>query len=300
VVVAEQPIYFFLPSLLTVVGVLESLRMPELAPQSELPPVTGPRRGVLRRGAALAALLAAALAYAMSAAATVASIFEFGAVAGTGAPLPAYVSNALASAAEVRARGEPFSIVSRNVPDGLVPPSFSPFNRLSRVLDVNDPAVPVNGFDENWYAPDATGELLPVEASWRRSVSVDPAGHSVALDVAGMEPVPTGNDAGACFRVVSTESHLVVPLGEPVSGNGLVVRTQATVDQATPIRTIVGSPGRGFTPANADLERWRTDSPGRIDPVSDTVIDSVGYDGLAPGVNFCLRTVWVGDMPLPN
>lgn len=307
VVVAEQPTYYFLPTVLVMVGVLEAWLAPRRARTMSAggpavgqgwtpPPWRTPSRG--RIVGVVAAAVAVVVAYTSSVPATVRSIFEFGAVAQTGAPMRDYVPNLIASADRLRAAGTAFSVVSGEAPAGLVPPGFSPFNRLSRIMMVNDPSLPFDRGDGPWYAPGGDGTLLPATPVWQKQLVLTAPDTVASLGIAGMSVVSQDARTGLCLRVTDASGHLVVPLGGTVAGDRTVIRTEATVSRTTPGRTIVGVPDGGFLPANVDVKRWEAGATGRLDTAFEPSISSVGFDELEVGTDFCVRTISVGQLTL--
>ena len=80
------------------------------------------------------------LGYVLSGPAVVNTLFTY-ALGKYGTPHPDYVSHLLASVDRLRP-GPAFSVLDGDVPGGLVPPTFSPYNRVSTVLDLYAPDVP--------------------------------------------------------------------------------------------------------------------------------------------------------------
>ncbi len=306
VVVAEQPTYYFLPTLLIMVGVLEAWLAPRRrADAAEADAVerltarpgrsSAPRRAV---AAALIAVLAVGVAYVSSIPATLRSVYDFGAVAATGAPLRSYVPNLLASAQRLRATGAPFSVVSGEAPAGLVPSGFSPFNRLSRVMMVDDPSIPFDHVDGPWYAADASGTLVPATPVWQRELVLSAEDTRSTLAISGMDVVSQDARTGLCLVVTDPAAHLIVPLEGTVSGDRIVIRTEGTVSQTGPGRVIVGIPDGGFLPSNVDVKRWEAGQGGRLDTAFEPAVSSVAYDELTVGTQLCIRTVSVGQLTL--
>lgn len=292
VVVAEQPTYYFLPTLLVMVGALEAWLAPRSLP-TRIAPRPSPPRWV-----GLVAVPAIAMAYLTSLPATVLSIFTFGAVAATGAPLPDYVPNVVASAQRLDAAGAPYSVVSGEVPAGLVPPGFSPFNRLSRVLMVSAPTVPFEHVDGPWYAADGSGTLVRATPQWQRQLDLRSPDVRSSLAISGMDVVSQDAAKGLCVRVTNPSAHLIVPLGGTVSGDRLLIRSGGTVSRSGPGRVIVGVPDGGFLPSNVDIKRWDAGQGGRLDTVFEPAISAVAFDELEVGTQLCLTSVSVGQLKL--
>ena len=148
--VAQQPMYFLLPVTLATLGALLAWSSPQPAQPTQT------RLPLRRRWVAVVSVALLGVGYVLSGPAVVNTLFTY-ALGKYGTPHPDYVDHLLASVDRLRP-GPAFSVLDGDVPGGLVPPTFSPYNRVSTVLDLYAPDVALDSPSPPWYVPDSTGE----------------------------------------------------------------------------------------------------------------------------------------------
>jgi len=280
--VAENVFYYYLPSLLFVVGVMEAWVAPRRAPAKTFGP---PAR--VRRVVGVVAVAVVVLAYIRSADATIAQRIPYGAD-------PNYVPNATTSAAAIDGTTPSWSVINGDVTEGLVPAAYAPFNRVSNVLGLNIPGLVVDAAQGPYYVASLAGELRPVQISWVVEQESRLIGDS-PLNVTGVTNLHFDQDRGVCFSTVDDASRVVLTLQEPVSGDRLVVRTLAGVDQPTGARLQTSAmPDGQLVGANDDGNRWEPGQPGRLDTVRATTVWQLVFDDFTPGSAICLSSLSVG------
>jgi hypothetical protein len=274
--VVDNAIYFHLPSVLFVVGVLEAW----LAPRRQERSRAG-AAGPARRLVVPTALLVVVGGYAWSAGPTADYQLPEGAT-------PTFVQRARASAATLVATGEPFSVVNSDVPGFVVPGDFEPYNRADRVLGVTVPALTFDDPSVPLYRLAAGGDLVPVEVDW-----LDEATPSVLTVRDGPDDATTGDD-GLCFTAGATTS-VVWSLDASQTGPDLVVRTVATVAATTTLRLVVRPEGKvGFDRANKDRHTLTPDRSSVLDTVATSSAATLRLKGFTPGIRVCIESVAVG------
>jgi hypothetical protein len=280
--VVDNAIYFHLPTVLFVIGVLEAWRGPR---RRTAEPPRWPR---VRRAVVPALVLAVVAAYAWSAGPTSRYQLPAGAT-------PSFVDRARASAATLLRAGHPFSVINSDVPGFVAPSAFDPYNRASEVLGV---AVPPLSFDdpaEPYYRVDGTGELVPVEVDWLDEATSSSRG----LRLRDAERAPAGPGEGLCFKASDTTS-VIWALGATLSGPDLVVRTLARVQATSSVRVVVRASGETrFDRANPDAHTLTPDRSGVLDTVAAAAITTVRVKGFTPGARVCVDSVSVGRVVTP-
>ncbi|WP_420124750.1 hypothetical protein [Nakamurella sp.] len=282
----QQSMYYYLPTLLFLVGVFEAWAAP-WRPDPHAAPATGFRRP---RTAAVAAVAVGALALGtawISSAWPTISSTNYSMIGPPGAPIRSYVPNLVASAQAEQATGEPFSVINGGAPSELM--QFQDHRWLSRVVSVHDPSIPFNAPDGPWYVPDDTGTLVPATISW--AAATDPGSPFADLTSAGLTPVGTAG----CFTVDTADASLRWDLPAPVSGGPLVVRTMATVEAATPVRVSTVTETGGSPVGTAVSSRpWTPGETGRLDTPSEPQVVAVVLDSMTVGTSMCLDSIEVG------
>jgi hypothetical protein len=280
--VVDNAIYFHLPTVLVMIGVLEAWRAPRRAGHEPIRMTVGARRVLVPL-----AVLAVVGGYAWSAGPT----SEYQLPPGTS---PAYYENAQESARALLDRGDPFTVINSDVPTALVPGGFKPYNRADRVLGVVGPSSLV--FDEPvppYFRFADTGELVPVDVEWLAQTDAG-AGKFRLLDGEREE-----GDGSLCFTATDSSS-VLWPLEAELTGPDLVVRTLATVDRESSVRITVRGPGTdGFDRANEDGHGLRPERTGVLDTVAPTSVTTVRMKGFTPGAHVCLASMAVGRIVTP-
>ena len=224
----EQPMYYYLPTLLFLVGVLEAWAAP-WRPHGNAGlathPARPPRRSTLLAGALTAAALG--LAY-LSSAWPMISSTNYGMIGQPNAPERFFMANLVDSAHALQASGEPFSVINGVAPSGLL--SSRDSNRLSQVTGVHDPSIRFDAPEGPWYVPDGTGILIPATLRWSAELWLNSPFAEVMTS--GITAADTG--PGLCFTVDASDASLRWDLPAPVSEGPLVIRTTATVGGSTP------------------------------------------------------------------
>lgn len=289
----EQPMYYYLPTLLFVVGVLEAWAAPRR------PGPVGSTAFRPPRWSQVVAVLAVATAFTVvwvaSAWPTISST-NYGMIAGPNAPERDYMTNLVASAHELQSTGEHFSVINGVAPEVIL--NFRGHNRLSQLTDLHDPTITFDAPDGPWYAPDASGTLVPAVPQWTAELDLTSPfaaltadGHD--LSGAGISRTPTG--AGFCFTVDDPAAVLRWDLPTPATGGPLVIRTMATVDSATPVRVSTATnPADEPIVTNVNPRTWVAGAAGRLDTTPEPQIAAVVIDSMAVGTSMCLDSIQVG------
>lgn len=285
----EQPMYYYLPTLLFLIGALEAWAAPWVwqrrhEPEASVPTGRPPRRGTLAAGAVAAVAFAAA--WQSSAWPTIAST-NYGMIGSPNTPFRNYMTNLVDSAHTLQASGAPFSVINGVAPEGLL--NFQGHNRLSQVTGVHDPSIPFDAPDGPWYVPDETGTLVPATIQWQAELTAP----AVGLATNGTTAMNGG--PGLCFTVDTPDAALRWDLPAPVAGGAPVVRTMATVAAATPVRvSTVTNPGDPPVVTNVNPRTWTPDETGRLDTTAEPQISSVVIDSMTVGTSMCLTSIQVG------
>lgn len=288
--VAQQPMYFLLPVTLATLGALLAW--------SSTPPPRPPRRQlqVRRRRVAAVTILLLGLGYVLSGPAVVNTLFTY-ALGKYGTPHPDYTSHLLASVDRLRP-GPAFSVLDGDVPGGLVPPTFSPYNRVRTVLDLSAPDVALDSPTPPWYLPDGAGELRPATVDWIGTAAFGTIARN-SVSSSGVQNVTIDARRGLCFDVETSNAVVVVPLPFPVSSQVGLIRTQATTNQVTPGRVIFLTP-RGWAAANEDSQGWPAGASSRLETAAAAGSQIVGFDSLRPGTTFCVTMMEFGSVSSPS
>ncbi len=291
--VAQQPMYFLLPVTLATLGALLAWSSAQ-PPQSPQPPRT---RLDVRRGRVTAGVVALlGIGYVLSGPAVVNTLFTY-ALAKYGGPHPDYTSHLLASVDRLRP-GPPFSVLDGDLPGSLVPPTFSPYNRVSTVLDLYAPDVALDSPTPPWYVPDGTGELRPATIDWIGTAAFGSIARTSVFS-SGVRNLTIDPRRGLCFDVETSNAVVVVPLPFPVSSQVGLIRTQASSDQLTPGRVIFLT-SRGWAAANEDPQGWPAGASTRLETVAAAGSQSVGFDSLHAGTSFCVTRMEFGSVSTPS
>ena len=275
--VVDNAIYFHLPTVLFLIGIVEAWRLPRRRPARLLP---GP---TLRRVVVPTLVVAVVAAYAWSAGPTSRYQLPPGAT-------PTFVEHARASAAELRATGDPFTVINSDVPAFVVPGDFVPYNRANEVLGVTAPALTFDEPVPPYYRVSETGTLVPVDVDWLAG-STAASGDLRLLDAPRDPDAPGG---ALCFTATASSS-VLWPLGATLTGPDLVVRTIASVDETTTVRVVVRIEGEnGFDRANPDRHTLSPDRTGVLDTVAAASVEGIRVKGFTPGVRVCVDSLAVG------
>lgn len=285
----EQTMYYYLPILLFLVGVLEAWAAPwrpapSGAEDSGNPPP--PRRAALAVGTVAA--VAFAVAWVSSAWPTISST-NYGQIGAPESIERGFMANLVDSAHALQATGEQFSVINQAGMDTLI--HFQGHNRLSQLTSVHDPGIRFDAPDGPWYVPDATGTLGPATIAWAAQAStVTPFAD---LTTAGVSA--TNAPGGFCFTVDSNDAMVRWDLSTPVGGGPLVIRTTATVDVATPVRvSTVTEPGDQPAVTNVNPRVWTSAEAGRLDTTPEPQVTAVVIDSMTVGTTMCLDSIQVG------
>lgn len=274
--VVDNAIYFHLPTVLALVGVLEATQAPR---RREPRPVVLTSRGRLL---GVPVLLLPVVAYAWSAHPT--SVYQLPPGA-----TPTFAEEARRSATERLAQDGPFAVVNSDVPGSVVPGLQTPYHRADRVLGVIAPPLVFDRPEDVLYRTGPTGALVPVRIEWLETTPG--TGVLRFFGAPDREPGPEGS---TCFT--GTEDTAVMwPLPGTVEGPDLLVRTMADVARTTAVRVTVRPEGSvGFDRANPDEHTIGPADEGVLDTVSTPAISTVRLKGFTPGVRVCLESVSVG------
>jgi len=277
--VVDNAIYFFLPTALAVIGVLEA----SLAPRREGVPSFDVTRGPGRVVVSTAAL-AVVLAYAASAGPTA----RYQHPPGAG---PDFVDTARSSAAALDGSG-PVNVLDSDVPETVIPPGFAPYNRASNVLGLTVPGLVFDDPAPPYHRVDAEGVLHEVAIDWQvRTPDLGRKMPQVAFrDVQDLELA----DGKACFTT-GARTAVIWNLPSTVPGQTLVVGIDAAVAASTPVKVSVLADGaEQFEAANYDRHELRPGQPPSLETVAPTTIRVLQLNGLDEGVDVCVRSLQVG------
>jgi hypothetical protein len=278
VVVVDNAIYYHLPTVLVMIGVLEAVRAPRRGTRAATPGSLG------RRVVVLVLVGVAVSGYAWSAKPTARYQLPMGASA-------SYIEQVRDSVAALRATGEKFSVLNSDVSGSIVPGAFAPYNRADRVLDVAVPALSFDDPSRSLYRLSDSGELVPVGIDWLDEATPATPGE-LKLRNGSREEGPPGNQL--CFEAEDTTS-VIWLLPTMLTGPDLVVRTVATVETTTPLRVLVRAANTtGFERANVDMHELRGSSAGVLDTVTAASVDAVRLKDFEPGARVCIESVAVG------
>lgn len=281
VVVVDNAIYFFLPSALFVVGVLEAVRSPRRVTPRRALGVTA------RRVVGVTVAVVVVTAYALSAGPTARYQLPPGAS-------DDYVDQARA-AAERQAEnldGDVVNVLDSDVPGTVVPPDFAPANRASNVLGLTVPGLVFDDPEPPFHQFDQEGRLHPVDVDWLlESPAVqEGTGPMKIANVADLEL----RERGACFTT-EPGNRVTWTLPRAVTGPGLVVRTEATANQPTSFKVSVRPEGADtFEAANYDVHELTTDGSAVLDTVAPASVRVVRLSEITWGVRLCLSGIAVG------
>ncbi len=283
--VADDAIYLYLPTLLTLVGVVEAV----LAPRRH-EPRPRPSTALLLRAAVPTAVVAMLASYAVSVGPT------------WGYRIPAgaerdFVTSARSSAAATRESVGRFSVIDSFTHTVVMPEGYGRYSRDSNVLGMtvpdlhfDDPRPPFYRADEEGrFQPAPVEELARTEGPPRTSAPLqvrDPAG-------------PVRRTAGGyCFT--TTASTDVLWQFPQVSGDDLVVAARLTVDRTTEMTLNVRpTPDRAFTypyPIDPGTTTLRPRGPGTLEIVDFDTLAGVVLRQFDPGVEVCLQSLEVGQV----
>jgi len=308
--VVTQAFYFFLSTMLVLVGVLTALNSP---PRPGRPTVVALSQGrtsgtwvatdgrVSQRArlATTLTLLVVLSGWWFSAAASVREIQASGRPSGHLVPAQ-FVDNLRRSAAEAGAAAGSVNVLDSDVPAALVPPQFAPYNRADRVAAVNGLALEFGRAGEPMYVIGADGQLAPASIDWMSRVPIS-TGTEPGVTLSGVSDLHSDRARGACFTVAGPNAVINVTLPVPVAGDRLVVRASAFVDRPTVRRLITTGPDTptapaGYAAANYDRVMWRTDQHELLDTVKGNAISALSFDSMTVGATICLREIAVGNV----
>ena len=190
----------------------------------------------------------------------------------------------------MRAEVGEFSVLNSDVPGFVAPGEFEPYNRADRVLGVTVPGLTFDDPAKPLYVLSATGDLVPADVDWVAEASPSDLVVRNAPDDADL------TSDGLCFT--STDSVQVIwPLGDPVPGPGLVVRTEASVGSTTPVQLSVRPGGETrFDRANKDRHTLSEERSGVLDAVAAPSVATVRLKGFEPGVPVCVQSIALGQV----
>ena len=286
----QQSMYYYLPTLLFLVGVFEAWAAPWRPDPDAVPATRFPRPRTAAIVSVAIGALAMTAAWITSAWPTI-SATNYSMIGPPGAPVRSYVPNLVASGQALQASGERFSVINGGAPPELM--QFQDHHWLSRVVSVHDPSIPFDAPDGPWYAPDASGTLVPATIDW--TAATTPGTPFTDLTSAGATPE---GEAG-CFTVDAPDASLRWDLPAPAGGGPLVVRTTATVDVATPVRvSTVTDPGGSPVSIAVNSRTWAPGETGRLDTTPEPQVVAVVLDSMAVGTSMCLDSIEVGTVSL--
>ena len=287
--VAQLPVYFLLPVSLATVGAL--LAWTEPSGRGATPHRHGLTLDRRRRLAITGLVMLLVVGYGFSGPAAVMTLSH--ALTRYGPPQPGYVTQLISDLASARGHGS-FSVINGDVAGGLVPGTFSPYNRVEKVIRLYAPWVIIDASTAPWYVVDGSGELRSATVAWvtTESFSTVPV---QAIQARGVEHLTVDAQRGLCFDVLESSAVVVVPLPFVVSKQYGVIRTEASVDRSTPGRVIFLT-GEGWQAANADQRTWSPASQTRLEPASGAGSRVVGFDSMSPGTSMCVRQMEFGSI----
>lgn len=284
----EQSMYYYLPTLLFIVGALEAWVAPSWPHREEAVAARAP--AVRRRAIAMAGLGGAAIATAFmwSTVPTIATT-NYGMIGSPTALERDYMANLVASAKALETRGAPFSVINGVAPAGLL--NFQGHNRLSQITKIYDPTLTFDAPEGPYYVPVSTGQLIPATIRWGAELSL-PA-QSGALTLRGVTLEASGD--AMCFRVDQPSAYVRWDLPQPATGGPVAIRTMSSVDQASRVRvSTVGEPSKDPVVTNVNPRAWSPSEDGRLDTTPEPQVSAVVFDSMSVGAKICLSSLKVG------
>lgn len=123
----------------------------------------------------------------------------------------AYVTTLKQSVSRVRAAtGHEPTLIDQQVPTGIVPASYAPFNNYDELLPLLLPGVPINRASTVNYVITSTGSLQPVRFT---ALARGVLGRSSITVLGSAKAVPAASEGrGACIRVRGEDVTLHIPL----------------------------------------------------------------------------------------
>jgi hypothetical protein len=286
--VAEDAIYFYLPTVLTLVGLCEAVLAPRRDP--------GTRRGAARVGAGrrvgIPTLLVGMLAvYVLSVGPTSRYRIPPGAE-------KAFVDNARSAAAETQAAVGRFTVIDSLTHSPVMPEGYGIYSRDSNVLGISVPGLSFTDPRPPFYRFDAHGDLRPAGVEVLAQTAVAPVRRVEGLTIAGVTAVTWSRERGNCF---TARSDTVVSWRFPqVSGSDLIVRTRLTVDTGSRMVLLVepADPGVLAYPYPIDTGE-ATVGPsdhGWLEIIASNTLSGVWLGSFSPGTHVCLQSIDVGQV----
>ena len=279
--VVDNAIYFFLPTALFVIGVLEAVRAPRRRPAAYAL-ARRPRRAVL-----VLVAVVVVTAYAVSAGPT--SRYQL--PPGTSGD---FVEEARASAGRTaQEQGtDRLNVLDTDVPETVVPAAFAPANRASNVLGLTVPGLVFDDPEPPYHRFDAEGTLRPVDIEWEAETPAFESGDG-PVRIANADDLEI-RDGDACFTT-RPETLVTWTLPEGVTGPDLLVRTEGYADRPTSFRVSVRpTSAEPFEPANFDGHQLGPDGDAVLDTVAPAAVRVLRLREITWGSRLCLSRIAVG------
>ena len=284
--VADDAIYFYLPTVLTVIGLVEA----HAAPRRVAPAPEGPRSLFLRVTVPIT-LLALGAAYVWSVEPTSRYRIPPGADG-------AFVATARGSADGVRREVGRFSVIDSLTHSMVMPEGYGQYSRDSNVLGLTVPGLRFDDPRPPYYRFDDKGRLraAPVEELTRTmDAATTDAG---AFQIAGADDLTYNAERGNCFT--ANDATTVTWRFQQVAGDDLVVRTRVTVDKESSMVLLVKPKDDGQLTYPYPIDQGDTtlhpSGSGSLEIVDATTLAGVQLQGFTPGVEVCLRSIDVGQV----
>jgi hypothetical protein len=283
--VADDAIYFYLPTALVVIGVLEATLSPRRRPAAWVPPVT------LLRLTVPTLVLVMVGAYTWSVEPTTRYRVPLGASGD-------FVAQARTTAEQTREAVGEFSVIDSLTHSAVMPEGYGRYSRDSNVLGISVPDLSFDDPDPPYYRFDDLGALQPAPVDWLDRAGDARAGGTGRFKILGPTDLSFSEDRGNCFT--ATQGTLVDWRFPVVEGSDLVVRVLVTVDGPSHMVLSVAPTSAGrFTypypidPGDVDLS---PEGSGTLEIVAGTSIGGVRLRQFTPGTRVCLRSVEVGEV----
>ena len=284
--VADDAIYFYLPTALFLIGVLEAIRAPRRRPTAAwVPPA------LLVRLTVPVLVLAVVGSYAWSVEPTKSFRIPGGANGD-------FVARARASAAETRKSVGEFSVIDSLTHSEVMREGYGRYSRDSNVLGISVPDLSFDDPEPPYYRFDARGDLRPASVDWLERAGDALAPNTGRFKIQEPTDLTFSDDRGNCFT--AAEETTVEWRFPTVVGSDLVVRALISVDTTSDmVLAAAPTPDKKFTfpdPLDPGRVVLSPSGAGTLEIVAGTSIGGVKLSQFTPGVKVCMRSIEVGEV----